>query len=55
MADVTVLADERGRWVLTDNERTEVTTEQMLSPLFCLRGGKRFEADASILPVPQAA
>ena len=54
-ADVSVLADERGRWVLSDNERTEVTTDRMLSPLFCLRAGRRFEADASILPVPRAA
>ena len=50
-----VLADERGRWLLRDNENTEVPTERMLSPLFCLRAGKRFEADASILPIPRAA
>ena len=55
VADVTVLADERGRWLLRDNENTEVTTERMLSPVFCLRAGKRFEADASILPIPRAA
>jgi dihydroorotase len=54
-ADVTVLADERGRWVLRDNEGTEVTAERLLQPLFCLRAGKRFDADAPILPVAQAA
>ena len=54
-ADVTVLADERGRWVLRDNEGTRVSTERMLRPLFCLRAGKRFDADAPILPTAQAA
>src|SRR5262249_33551286 len=55
VADVTVLADERGRWVLRDNEGTQVSTERMLRPLFCLRAGKRFDADAPILPTAQAA
>ncbi len=55
VADVTVLADDRGRWLLRDNENTEVPTERMLSPLFCLRAGRRFEADAPILPFPRAA
>lgn len=54
-ADVTVLNDERGRWVLQDNEKHQVTTDRMLRPAFCLRAGKRFDADASILPVAQAA
>jgi len=27
----------------------------MLRPLFCLRAGKRFDADAPILPTAQAA
>ena len=54
-ADVSVLADERGRWVLRDNEGTEVTASRLLRPLFCLRAGKRFDADAQILPVARAA
>jgi dihydroorotase len=54
-ADVTVLNDERGRWVLQDNEKTQVVTDRMLTPAFCLRKGERFDADASILPVAQAA
>jgi dihydroorotase len=49
-ADVSVLADERGRFRLQDNEDTEVVTERLLHPLFCLRAGKRFDADAVILP-----
>ena len=54
-ADVSVLADERGRWVLRDNEGTEAVAERMLRPLFCLRDGSRFDADAPILPMAQAA
>jgi dihydroorotase len=54
-ADVSILADDRGRWTLRDNEGTEVTTERLLRPLFCLRAGQRFDADAPILPVTQAA
>ena len=54
-ADVSVLHDERGRWVLEDNEKTQVVTDRMLRPAFCLRRGERFDADASILPVAQAA
>lgn len=54
-ADVSVLDDQRGRWVLRDNEGTQLVAERMLSPLFCLRAGERFDADASILPLAQAA
>jgi dihydroorotase len=54
-ADVTVLNDDRGRWMLRDNEGTEVKADRMLTPAFCLRAGKRFDADATILPVPLAA
>src|SRR5438046_5440307 len=54
-ADVSVLADERGRWTLRDNEGTEVTAERLLRPLFCLRAGQRCDADAPILPMAQAA
>lgn len=54
-ADVSVLSDERGRWVLRDNERNEATVDRMLRPLFCLRAGRRFDADAPILPLPEAA
>ena len=55
VADVSVLADERGRWVLRDNEGTESVAERMLRPLFCLRAGRRLDADAPILPMAQAA
>jgi len=55
VADVSVLSDARGRWVLTDNEGTEVTADRLLQPLFCLRAGQRFDATASILPTVRAA
>jgi dihydroorotase len=55
VADVSVLADERGRWVLRDNEGTEIVAERLLRPRFCLRAGQRFDADAPILPAAQAA
>ena len=55
VADVSVLHDERGKFVLTDNEATRVIADRMLRPAFCLRAGTRFDADASILPQAQAA
>lgn len=55
VADVSVLSDLRGRWTLRDNEGTEVTAERLLRPKFCLREGRRFDADALILPELDAA
>lgn len=55
VADVSVLHDERGHWTLRDNEGTTVRTERMLRPYLCLRAGKRYDADASILPPLAAA
>jgi dihydroorotase len=49
-ADVSVLDDERGRFRLVDNEETQVITNRLLHPAFCLRAGKRYDADAVILP-----
>jgi dihydroorotase len=49
-ADVSVLDDVTGRFVLQDNEDTQVVAERLLRPAFCLRAGKRFEADSPILP-----
>jgi dihydroorotase len=54
-ADVSVLFDDRGRFVLRDNENTEVIAQQLLRPAFCLRNGKRFDADSPILPQAIAA
>jgi dihydroorotase len=54
-ADVTVLNDLRGRFILKDNERNEVIAERLLQPAFCLKAGKRYDAVASILPQAIAA
>lgn len=55
VADVSVLSDERGRWVLSDNEGTQVSTERLLQPWLCLKAGTRFDATAPILPIVTAA
>src|SRR4029077_962353 len=34
-ADVSVLADQRGKFILADNEKTQVVAERLLQPLFC--------------------
>jgi dihydroorotase len=54
-ADVSVLYDDRGRFVLRDNEDNRVTAERLLRPAFCLRAGKRYDANAPILPQAVAA
>lgn len=54
-ADISVLADHRGRFVLRDNEKNQVTAERLLQPAFCLRQGVRYDADAVILPQAEAA
>ncbi|THU03647.1 amidohydrolase/deacetylase family metallohydrolase [Lampropedia puyangensis] len=50
VADVSVLEDMRGKWIIQDNEGTQVAIDRQLKPLFCYRAGERFEADAPILP-----
>ena len=49
VADVSVLHDEPGSWRIRDNKGGEIMTERMLSPWFCLRAGRRFDADSPIL------
>jgi dihydroorotase len=39
---------------LRDNEGTQLQTDRLLQPLFCLRAGSRFDATAEILPVMSA-
>ena len=51
-ADISVLNDERGSWTFVDNSRTEMSAERLLTPLFCMRNGERFEADSPLLPQP---
>jgi dihydroorotase len=54
-ADITVLGEQRGRFILRDNEHNEVIAERLLQPAFCLKAGKRHDAVASILPEAIAA
>jgi len=54
-ADVSVLSDTPGRWMLNDNEGTQIEATRLLQPVFCLRDGVRFDADAAILPILEAA
>jgi dihydroorotase len=54
-ADVSVVADEVGKFLLQDNEDTKVVADHFIRPVFCLRAGKRFDADAVILPKPLLA
>jgi dihydroorotase len=54
-ADISVLHDDRGRWVLTDNEGTQIVTDRLLRPAYAIRQGVRYEADASILPPMRTA
>jgi dihydroorotase len=54
-ADVSVLDDLRGRFMLQDNEKTVVIAERLLVPAFCLRAGRRYDATAPILPRAVAA
>lgn len=54
-ADVSVLTERNGRFVLSDNEKNEVIAERLLQPAFCLRAGTRFDAVAPILPQAVAA
>ena len=54
-ADVSVLRELSGRFVLRDNDHNEVVADKLLQPVFCLRDGHRFDADAAILPQAVAA
>jgi dihydroorotase len=54
-ADVTVLSETPGRFILRDNEKTEVVADSLLQPVFCLRAGVRHDAIAPILPQAVAA
>ncbi|GLK66954.1 amidohydrolase/deacetylase family metallohydrolase [Hansschlegelia plantiphila] len=55
VADISVLNDDRGRFLLRDNEDHRVVAERLLRPAFCLRAGERFDADSPILPQAIAA
>jgi len=54
-ADVSVIGERTGRFILRDNENNEVVAERLLQPTFCLRAGARYDAVAPILPQAVAA
>ena len=54
-ADVSVIVEKQGRFILSDNEKTEVVANSLLQPVFCLRAATRYDAVASILPEAVAA
>ncbi|MBE7728299.1 amidohydrolase/deacetylase family metallohydrolase [Komagataeibacter sp. FXV3] len=49
-ADISVLDLHEGQFSMTDNSRFTMQTERMFMPAFCLRAGKRFEADSPLIP-----
>jgi dihydroorotase len=55
VADISVLEDRRGRWVLEDNEGTQLVTDRMLTPVLCVRDGVRYDANAPSLPLARVA
>ena len=50
-----MLRMENGRFLLQDNEDTQVIANKLLRPVFCLRAGVRYDSDAEILPRPVLA
>ncbi|MFC3226445.1 amidohydrolase/deacetylase family metallohydrolase [Marinibaculum pumilum] len=54
-ADISVLNLEEGRFQLSDNSGVTVTADRLVRPLFCLRGGVRFDADSPLIPDAIAA
>jgi dihydroorotase len=55
VADISVLEDRRGRWVLEDNEGTQIVADRMLTPVLCVRDGVRYDANSPSLPLARAA
>jgi len=54
-ADVSVLSQIPGKFILRDNEDTKTVSDGLLQPAFCLRAGIRHDAVAPILPQAVAA
>src|ERR1700751_613529 len=54
-ADVSVLVEKPGRYVLRDNEKTWVVGDRLVQPVYCLRAGVRHDALGPMLPEAVAA
>lgn len=55
IADVSVLDIETGKFMLYDNSGGEEVADRLVRPAFCLRAGKRYEADSALIPAAIAA
>jgi dihydroorotase len=49
-ADISVLKLHDGAFPLSDNSGVRVIASQAFEPLFCLRAGRRYEADSPLIP-----
>jgi dihydroorotase len=49
-ADISVLSQTTGHFVFGDNGGGHAVGNSLLQPLFCLKAGNKFEANAPILP-----
>jgi dihydroorotase len=54
-ANISVLEIMNGRFKLFDNSGVEVVTDRLIRPSFCLRAGKRYDADSPLIPDAIAA
>lgn len=52
MADISVVEILNGRFKLSDNSGVDVVTDKLVFPRFCLREGRKFEADSPLIPPP---
>lgn len=52
VADISVVEIMNGRFKLSDNSGVDVVTDKLVSPRFCLREGRRFDADSPLIPPP---
>lgn len=50
VADISVLNELAGEFVLKDNSGNEMVTDTLLQPLFCLRAGERYDATSPFVP-----
>jgi dihydroorotase len=50
IADISVLTHDIGRYELRDNSGESVIASEMLSPVFALKSGIRYEADSPLVP-----
>lgn len=54
-ADVSVLAIDTGRFLLSDNSGAEEISDKLIRPLYCLKDGIRYDATSPLVPDAIAA